>query len=257
MVFSRLFKRLAQAPEPQSTLIPQLPAWQPLYYPYGLRSPLPCPRGRNYTNLVDHPEHPTVPVLLKEGLEAWLGFHAMRQEGCQTCVQCASSSGALMLEFYSARFSGSGDDHIGAYWFSMDHSGFDPRPLVDWGNDGQLAGGYWATGSATPAYMSLHYRCSDGLIWTRSGNVKKAPLGTTPLDLGTLASPESRANHRSLALYNEFPAVVKEGWAAVDWDSEGIRWSPAIELTSKVPGEMGWMYPEPFRTENRWLQEHP
>ncbi len=227
--------------------------WRPLYYPDNLPQPLPPLRG-GATPLIDT-HIPTGDLLFKHGLEAWLGFHALRRAGCQECVQCANPSGEVLLEFYVTRSQYYEEMCIGANWFAVQYQGPDSDHRVPWGSVGdQPIRGALGTGRTVADYKSLHHRYIDGRIMTRSGAVEPAPPGTTFGDRGALVNPAGIASHSNVALHLSGGTDA----ALVVWTPENIDVTPAKALATDKPDETLWAYPDwRFRLPNRWLQEHP
>ena len=229
--------------------------WRPLYYPDKLTYPLPPLRG-GAAPLVDTPVL-TSNLLYKHGLEAWLGFQALRRAGCQECVPCASPSGTVLLEFYGTRSQHYEELCIGANWFAVQYHGLDDKRRIPWESaSGQPIEGVLGTGRTVADYKSLHYRHTDGRILTRSGVVESAPHGTTFRDRGALVNPGGIASHS-----NEAVPHLSGGpdAALVVWTPEEIDVTPAKALETNNPDETLWAYPvQPaIRLPNRWLQEHP
>ena len=201
--------------------------------------------------------------LLRCGLEAWLGYHALRRAGCQECVPCASPTGQALLEFYivppvptpqGQGYEESG--YIGANWFVVQYKGPDNKRRVPW----MLATkkpveGILGEGSALADHKSLHYRHADGRIMTRFGEVAPAPKGTTFGDRGALVNPAGVASHSNVRVpYQLWDADA----ALVSWGQEHIDLTPAQELPTDNPDATLWAYPNySNRLPNLWLQEHP
>ena len=196
-------------------------------------------------------------LLNKHGLEAWLGFHALRRAGCQECVQCASPSGEVLLQFYGTQSQYYEEMCIGAIWFAVQYQGPDNERRVPWESaSGDPIEGVLGTGRTMADLKSLHYRYVDGHIMTRVGEVEPAPPGTTFGDRGALVNPSGIASHRNVAVSH------LSGWtdaALVVWTPESIDVIPARALETNNPDETLWAYPvrPAIRLPNRWLQEHP
>ena len=151
--FSRL---LVKRESPLSAALPQ--GWQPLYYPEGATRPQPPPSG--LVDLLGWPDNITAYDCLKYGLEAWLGMHAMRREGCQECIQCSQPTASLILEFYTA-WSDFREDirYIGASWWRWHTTGVDEARTVRWFDvHGTDVVGNLAYAEPSPIMKSLHYR---------------------------------------------------------------------------------------------------
>ena len=229
--------------------------WRPLYYPTDLSHPLPPLHGQA-TPLVETPM--LTPAQLSHcGLEAWLGYQALRRSGCQECVPCANPSGEVLLEFYLTRSQHFEEMCIGINWFAVQYQGPDDKHRAPWTSaDGQSVEGILGTGQNLADYKSLHYRYTDGRIMTRSGAVEPAPPGTTFGDRGALVNPAGLASHSNVRVPEQGSGVQE---ALVVWTPESIDIMPAMELAADKPDQTLWAYPvrPAIRLPNLWLQEHP
>lgn len=258
----RLLSRIFGRRDPTSTGTVPAVAWQPLYYPEGLQYPQPAPEGRVY--LTTWPDILPRDACLKYGLEAWLGMHAMRRQGCALCLQCTEPQQSLILEFYpgSSETRENHNDYIGAYWHRWHTTVPDTNRVMPWSDvvSGQPLDGYLAYADPVPLMKSLHYPYEDGKIMSRWGNIVPASPGESYYDQGVIHDPGGLATHSSLRLAQisstgipaERPPAV-----LVEWDPDEIRWALAVEFTSDVPNSTLWAYSPPIRLPNRWLQEHP
>ena len=227
--------------------------WSPLYYTDDQRGPIPSPQG-DMPPLVEPPVS-TTGQLLQVGIEAWLGYHAVRREECQVCVPCNSASGQAMLDFYLTSV------YVGAYWFTVQYVGPDDQGLVPWANvqEDKAVDGMIGQGSALADYKTLHLLYEDGRIQTRSGKVAPAPEGETYGDQGSMVASEAGiVSHNNVRA----PRAVR-GWGArsvlVTWDEKEIQLTPAIKVpTVDAPDITLWAYANyAFGVPNVWRQEHP
>ena len=172
-------------------------AWRPAYYPNDPIRPMP-PFSGAAPRLVDTPML-TADQLTLCGLEAWLGYQALRKSGCTDCVQCANPSGEVILDFYLTESQNQDGMCIGVNWFAVRYLGPDTQRRVPWATaSGQPLDGVLGTGNRIADFKSLHYRCTDGRIMTRSGVVAPAPPGTTFGDHGALVNPSGVAIHSNV-----------------------------------------------------------
>ena len=180
----RLLGRLFGKNQPRVDASETVREWAPLHYPEGLRKPMPTPRGA--VPLMDWPDEFRVADLFRCGLEAWLGFHAMRRDDCKSCTQCVQEKASLILEFYFTQVDPADypePNYIGAYWHAC-HT-IRPDDVDRWeDHNGQPLRGSLAYADTLPAMKSLHSRYVDGRIRTRWGTVASAPQGTTFQDRG-------------------------------------------------------------------------
>ena len=256
-LLARIFGR-RRIPPPD---FPPAEAVQILYYPEGLRSPQPQPEGRIYQ--VYWPDHMPRDVCLKYGLEAWLGMHAMRREGCNLCLQCAEPRQSLILEFYlGSHETGEGrNDYIGAYWHRWHTTVPDKNRVMLWvdRSDGRVVEGYLAYADPIPLMKSQHFLYEDGKIMSRWGNVVPGKPGESYYDQGIIQEPAGVGSHSSLRLAQGFPTGIADDRppaVLVEWDPDEIRWASAVEFASDLPNSTLWAYSPPIRLPNRWLQEH-
>ena len=235
--------------------------WQPLYYPEGATRPQPPASG--LVNLISWPDDLTAFDCLRYGLEAWLGMHAMRREGCRNCLQCGQPTASLVLEFYTAWSDyQEGIRYIGAWWWRWHTIEEDKTRVVPWADvHGQRLEGKFAYAETLPVMKSLHYRYVDGRILTRWGNVAPAPDGSSMGNQGALVNPSGIATHSNLRLLESLSeqsvSATRPPAVLVEWDPDKIRWGLALQLQSDKSDATKWAFSSPFTMPNRWLQIHP
>ena len=259
-LIERIFGR-RKARLPDSTPAPE---WQPRYYPEWLAHPQPAPQGKVY--LTSWPDDIPRDLCLKYGLEAWLGMHAMRREGCRICLQCVEPLQSLILEFFpgSRETLSESNDYIGSYWHRWHTTVPDKNRVIPWVDrtNGQASEGYLAYADPLPLMKSLHFPYEDGRIMSQWGNVVTAPPGVSYYDQGIIKDPPGQATHSCLSLtqFLSFPTGIAEDRppaVLVEWDPTEIRWALAIQIKSDLPDSTLWAYSQPCSLPNRWLQEHP
>ena len=254
--FSRLFGQREQTHQgnPQE-------GWQPRYYPEGQTWPEPFPSGSG--ELLGWPDDITANGCLKHGLEAWLGMHAMRRQGCSECLQCCQPVSSLILEFYTGWSDfREGVRYIGAWWWRWHAVEPDEENAVRWlDRNGNDVAGNFAYADAAPIMKSLHYRYADGRIMTRWGNLAATAEGGSANDRGALVNPAGIATHSNLLL-REFPqerniSPTNPPAVLMEWDPDEIRWALALQLDSGKPDATKWAFSSPTTLPNCWLQLHP
>ena len=244
----RPLSRLFRKPKPK----PSKP-WQPLYYPTNTGKPLPW--VQQPAEIVNRlPDDLSRAQITRHGFEAWLGLMSIRKEGCQTCMACTHPNGEVLLNFYAMQPDPPGDGYIGAYWHKVDYQGQTETPF-QFGS--QPVEGALGTSNRLADYKTLHYRCTDGRVWTRAGEVESAPPGGTVMDGGALKAYEAGSvPHASVewGQHWEGPDAV-----LVSWDPEEVRGTMAFSRKSDDPGKLLWTYPKAYNfvLPNVWRQEHP
>ena len=256
-LFSRFFGR-RETPPPEGPS----PKWQPLYYPAGHIRPQPYPSSGS-VELLGWPDDITTHGCLKHGLEAWLGMHAMRREGCVECLQCRQPSSSLILEFYSGWSDyREGVRYIGAFWWRWHTIEPDEARIVEWYDlSGQEVEGKFAYAEESPVMKSLHYRYVDGRILTRWGGVAQTEQGGSVNDQGAPVNPSGLATHSNLLLQEDLPeqsiSPTLSPAVLMEWNPDEIRWGLALQLDSDKPEATRWAFSSPVTLPNRWLQLHP